>query len=432
MAEKWYLGFENNHESKIRTSELRERINKIIRQHSLNKYITDIKIEQGAQKNYYFFLEIESEKWGEIPNDIVNSQILNHLIFKKKFNDIFSYEKIQNMIEKDYKYRLPYSPDPRIFYDDPFDLSNQNINISSGGDTKTYQNLLYWLSSVGAGNWESFKKTCQILELNEPKQILRRLKILGHLEIYDHGKKWSINPTTLVEIDENKYIICGQQNLNLLLLLKRLKSSNKIKNFEIIKQPHDNAYPYVGIELDDLKILIKSIQDDLKIKIHYGNFSNRIAEFLPTIEEWKSNLENLKVIVTSKYKWKKFQDDIFVDSLSPQETGMYQMINKLGYPQTVFYYSSTDCFYQGDWYGLRFLSLYYAREKCLANYYVKTSCLAIPKQQRWPEIYERALILASGKLPTHQNSLLFYKNIKPHLAKQLADKLEINLEEINN
>jgi hypothetical protein len=57
--------------------------------------------------------------------------------------------------------------------------------------------------------------------------------------------------------------------------------------------------------------------------------------------------------------------------------------------------------------------------------------LAIPLEQRWPEIYERALVLASGQLSTYrrteQNWCLVYERISPKLATQLTSKLGIKL-----
>lgn len=58
-----------------------------------------------------------------------------------------------------------------------------------------------------------------------------------------------------------------------------------------------------------------------------------------------------------------------------------------------------------------------------------TERLAIPIYQRWPEIYERALVLASGQLPTYQGSWLLYDKVEREVVRQLTKKLNVKWEE---
>lgn len=46
-----------------------------------------------------------------------------------------------------------------------------------------------------------------------------------------------------------------------------------------------------------------------------------------------------------------------------------------------------------------------------ARYVIATERLAIPVSQRWLEIYESELVLASGQLPTCQGLWLLYENV---------------------
>ena len=56
--------------------------------------------------------------------------------------------------------------------------------------------------------------------------------------------------------------------------------------------------------------------------------------------------------------------------------------------------------------------------------------LAIPERHRWPLLYERALVLASGFLPYNQpqNRLLYYRGIPLTLAQHVADQLGVEVE----
>ena len=81
----------------------------------------------------------------------------------------------------------------------------------------------------------------------------------------------------------------------------------------------------------------------------------------------------------------------------------------------------------GDWYGLRYLSRVYVEEKCQTFYDANTMCLAIPVNYRWPDFYERALVLASGKLPSLRKNWLYFEDISFSLAQELSLKLTASL-----
>ena len=56
--------------------------------------------------------------------------------------------------------------------------------------------------------------------------------------------------------------------------------------------------------------------------------------------------------------------------------------------------------------------------------------LAIPHRQRWPLLYKRALVLASGFLPNRnpENGLLYYRGIPLPLALSVAEHLGVQVE----
>jgi hypothetical protein len=95
----------------------------------------------------------------------------------------------------------------------------------------------------------------------------------------------------------------------------------------------------------------------------------------------------------------------------------------------LFYDQKSDRWLQGDWYGLRFLALHSLNTSLATRYHADTAQFAIPFCQRWAEVYERPLVLASGKLPTYNNGWLIYEAISPQLAYQMAIKLHVNFEE---
>lgn len=122
----------------------------------------------------------------------------------------------------DYTSPIPYQPRQNLSADNPFELTQlHSINHSDADWVKPSQNsdrFLYWLSTLGSDSWESFKKSCNALQLEEPKRILRRLRLLGHLESSLDGSRWSAAPATIVKIKSpnSEFILCGQRSISLI------------------------------------------------------------------------------------------------------------------------------------------------------------------------------------------------------------------------
>lgn len=438
---RWYQGYK----CKKNPKELVEKISQTVQEQDLSDSIRLLRLEKGAKprKEYCFFLGIESEKAGHIPQKIIDSPLLNLPYFKFSVipgSPSFSYEEIKPMVGvahqvEDYTNPIPYQVAEQIQGDDPFEIFEftQEPTTQSEIFSEHYQHLLYWLSAVGTGTWELFKKACHALELDKPQHILRKLKLLGHIETSPNGKHWAIAPTALVQIEsqsENQeFILCGQQNGD---LLRELEQYVTIKSNE---RSEGNA-PHVLVQLTssiEIEQVIESIKNSLGLTIHrVGNTANQLTDILPTLEIWESRLQNIQGIVPSLYDWKFFDGKNFVDNSLFQQTGMYQMWDREEgscLRMTLFYNSKTDTWRQGDWYGLRFLALHYSKQTCIVRYDSATARLAIPFSQRWPQLYERALVLTSGKLPsynrTEQNLWLIYENVPLDIVQKLTAKLHV-------
>lgn len=470
MAEvhRWYQGYRYNKKPK----ELIEKISIIVQDQEISSLVPLLRIEKGARggKLYYFFLAIESEKIGNIPLRVRDSNLLKCHFFQipaVSSSTTFKYEEIKSMVGvahdvTDYTNPIPYQEAiKQVKADDPFDIfsftdcpnyeleATKKLEIDNPFNTSSFinestfdlelsskrcQQLLYWLSAVGNGTWELFKKACQTLELDKPQHILRKLTLLGHIESSSDGKHWSIAPTALVQIEsqsENQeFILCGQQNED---LLRELKQYATIK---LIDRPQDDAPTCVLVQLTNSKEVeqvIQSVRNRLGLTINQvGNVANQLTDVLPNLERWESRLQNIKGIKRSLYDWKFFDGKNFVDNSLFQQTGMYQRWDReegSRLRMTLFYNSETDIWRQGDWYGLRFLAMHYNNQTCIARYDSATARLAIPFSQRWPQLYERALVLTSGKLPsynrTEQNSWLIYENMSIDIVQKLTNKLHV-------
>lgn len=449
-VKRWYQGYK----CKKKPQDVVEHIYKIVQDEDLDKYIPLLRIEKGAKarKEYYFFIAVESSGEGEIPPPVESSSLL-HLPYLKypavPGNPPFNYDQIKGMVGVshdvlDYTNPIPYQIPEKEANDDPFEITvsshQENINVNFEVLSQRYQQLLYWLSAVGSGTWETFKKTCQVLGLDYPQRIIRRFKLLGHLEISADGKRWSIAPTALVNVESalesQEYFLCGQQSE---VLLQKLRQYAMV---DLTTQHQGNSPPCVKIRLAESQS-IESLIENIKRNIHNPDRpAENLVRILPTLEEWKLELAALPGIIPSLYDWKRFDGNDWLDCIFSSQIGMYQMwkLNERDSSKdtqdnrplrTLFYDADTNTWRQGDWYGLRFLALHYSEQKCTTYYDPATLRFAVPYSQRFPELYERALVLASGLLPkkTENNWWLVYENIGQDLAEQLTQKLYVTLEE---
>ncbi len=440
QLQRWYKGFSYRGSPQI----LVEQIANQVQLHNLSQVIPLLRIEKdvGARKPFYFFLAIESTQPDEIPTEVSESHLLELNYFKKpvknpiNFKTSLNYEEIKSMVGiahdvHNYTHNIPYQPKP-VSSDNPFyfaaSLITSQLYLQDDGKdfSQQYERLLYWLSALGAGSWESFKIACQSLELAEPRRILRRLKLLAHLESSADGSRWTMSPTALVKTKSQEFVLCGQRSLK---LVQRLEQLAKVTS---INQRRCPPCIYLKLASKNVSYLIEHTEFSIS---DAGKASSKLANILPDIETWQQNLRNLQGIEPSLYEWQYFDDHHFVDCVSPNKTGLYQFDRREAnnnMSRTVFYDQPNNRWLQGDWYGLRFLALYHNQDiSCIVHYNKTTENLAIPLDQRWPEIYERALVLASGQLPTYQRTeqswWLVYERITPKLATQLTDKLGVRL-----
>jgi len=417
---------------------------------------------RNSSINSYVFLLIKSKTLYILPEE-VKTHLIEMLDSKKyssniefpKYLNFRWYDDLISFLEKEHKYLknkpyihnfrvpIPYKPVVPSNDPDPFNLSSETpITTVSSIPSETYDHLLYWLSSLGCGSWESFRSACNALKIPEPKRVLRRLKLLGHIETSTDGSRWSGTPITLVSVrasdpNQQEFILCGQRSLNLLSFLK-------LEQYAIscIVRVQGNAPRCIRVCLphtEDISRLVNALVGH-GFPIHNeGNASFEFAQALPSWQEWMQTLPRISApILGYRYEYYNVQNSRFARCDFPNRTGMYQLTHeRLQLPPRVCFFDQLkNLWLQGDWYGLRFLALQHDHQTLNAHYDRETASLYIPRSQRWSEIYERALVLASGCLPNvvetdFGRTLLHYQGIQAEVAELLTSKLNINLHQEN-
>ncbi|WNC60205.1 hypothetical protein RHJ80_12145 [Thermosynechococcus sp. QS41] len=434
---RWYMGFKQS-TKKLKPKQLIKVISRSVQSRNLVPYIPLLRIEKEPKGEYYFFIAIESIEMGDIPPEVdsfikgLKEQCFNFPVGKER--NQFTIDDIKPMVGaahdvQDYTNPIPYRSQ-KIIRESPFALvdstKTQNLSDEQIRQFSTkHEHLLYWLSTSGSGTWESFKKTCEILDLHEPKRILRRLKLLNHLTTSDNGSKWQVNPPSLVHVgtdsepSDQTFLLHGQRSH---CFLQRLREFGSLKERH---QPRGEAPPRIKLILPS-QITIEILAQKIGYSINLAESSSILS-----LNDWQNSLNRIDGVLPFNFDLKRFDGANFIDCIFQNETGFYQFWTKdsrrLRY--NFFYNQNTQSWLQGDWYGLRFLAILSLGQNVEFYYNRQEKTLAIPRAQRLPEIYESHLVMASGMLPTYRDGFLIYDRISSRLAREISEALKITLTE---
>ena len=301
-----------------------------------------------------------------------------------------------------------------------------------------FTRLLYWISARGEGTWAQFRDAAQTLgvvqDRDGARSAVRRLILLGHVDQSDDGARWSASPPALVRFADGAGggYVAGARTPSFLSELERYGALKESPQEYYAGPPR--IEPAAAVSRD------AGIAERLGIA-DAGIASERLADALPSVDGWKDSLKAVEGIIPASYdvveRWeggefRRCGTLSLRDGRYRGESGMYRFIranDATGRTPTLFFDEPSQRFLRGDWYGLRFLSLAASGGLDAVRYSARDGALLIPESQRLPLIYERALTLASGLLPTRAENpnWLSYPLIPLSLAETLRGKLNVNL-----
>jgi hypothetical protein len=304
-----------------------------------------------------------------------------------------------------------------------------------GLDAEKYERLLYWCSAVGTGGLDRIRETCALLgietEWGGAWSVLRRLALLGHLEITDgQSVRWSVLPPMLVTpaIDQGEQFLIGQRS-------PAVRSSLHADG-SLYEHSQPAAPTCWRILRGDANPKCFGSRQPLDA----GCLAKRMSELLPARDEWLGQLPSWEERDFARYGVELYDpaEDAFARvpfRLNGLEGGLYRFtIERAGRNMTTlaFYDCDADRWIAGDYCGLRFLARS-AVGACRALHNEETATLAVPVADRWPMPYDRALVLASGQLPRQMKlaggeAMLVYKGIPQWLVISLCRLLSLEME----
>ena len=296
---------------------------------------------------------------------------------------------------------------------------------------KKYDMLLHWCSANGTGRFEHFHVACCALGIAPEEYwawpMLRTLTLLGHTESVWTGNEysWGIAYPAIVRIaaDGERYFLAGQRIPALL---------QKLVNDWHVSDESSNGGPTRKILKGDIAEGDVELATGYKL-LNTGCVSMQLAELAPDLQGWKTELKNDPDVRSHLYKFERYEDGNFIPVQTKDITpGLYSVTRTEGGSKYGVwrFYDEDGKWLQGERYGLRYLDAQ-LKTKCKVSW-KNTGCLDIAEEQRWPFLYERALVLASGELPQKMKGksgrfYLRYSGISIDLAQLLCQKLNAEM-----
>ena len=433
---RWYKAFECTGKPEQRI----QQIGNLVRNCGLQRYIPVVRVEKKARGKFFVFVAVESQELGRVPPEV--ESFFNCGFLGMPFPGMFGIEQIRGMVTgevdvQDFARGITYRSPGAFIWDDPFADAAQYEDVDDILlQSQRFERFLSWLSATGSGTWQSFQQAARILGLTQEGasfqsgRILRNLRLLGHVETSPDGSHWSISPSMLTQISAAgnslpmTFVLCGARDNALLGLLR------EIADVEERPQSEGNGPPSVCVSADP-----EDLRRALADRAFIGeNASKAIADALPAVVEWPAILSELPNLDPAMYDCMKFDGDVFLDSVFTGRAGLYQFWpagstvsdrTPVRPTYTAFYDARTSRWVRGDGFGLRYLSRIADGERCQVYYNLDEAQLVVPFRWHWPELYERTVVLASGRLPTltSDRSRLIYADVPEDLLDRLTPKM---------
>lgn len=401
---RWYRGYR----SVGSVHKVLQEVKRHVEDEQLTDIVKSICFQKDPAKEFYFFLALETNDFGYFPND-VRSRLEECRHLKNLVEKSCPLDDIKDMVSCEIKFKnfaqtIAYRKLKLAMSANPFERVEETQGSSFASEM--VDKLLYFLSAQGWGNRSAFNTICKALDLeSQTKTLLRNLRLLGHLEMDSQGKRWSVNPTSSVQV-----LQCNQT----MLIYALGARDNSMQG--TLQSQYNAPSRLVMAEHDEY------FANTIK------NPALEVAKVAPTIKAYLQNLASVGGISENLDTFRKLAGNEFVVQNFQREQGMYEVKSRSGRTTTLLYNANSEKWVEGEWYALRYIHhcLYDSLLPC--RYDAERWCLAIPKEQRPPLLYERILVLASGYIPSYSGNWLVYHNIMPPLVEIMLEKLAMNYE----
>jgi hypothetical protein len=332
----------------------------------------------------------------------------------------------QDVRVEEFSRRLRYKPLVIPDAGDPFaEEEDEDLSLSELELTQRFDRLLVWMSAHAEGSFATLDSARRALGIEmDARRVLRTLRLLGHCETSRDGSRWSITPSTLVQVEPGCFVLAGARDQP---LIEGVREHFPAKT-EQVPQPS-------GAGPSAFRVLTADPGDLSELKVTVQQQADRdLARALPSIDGWAEALESVPVD-RGGFTIRRLTGVDFAEvGVFKSEAGLYQLQGAAANSRAFhLYYSPELGWRRGEWTGLRFLARLREFGKARCTFDTETHRLFVPFDWRWPEIYERALVLSSGQLPTRDDNRtgarLVYASVERELLELLQPRLELEVDD---
>lgn len=392
---RWYRAYRGHGSA----TDVVDRLAAYIRQRRIADTVCAVRVEKRPKREFYFFLALDTEHFGELPLE-VEEHLAECPLLRLSFPDPYDLEEIKSMVSGEVQLRaighcISYRQLKLDAADDPFRSPEARTAREDNSEA-----LLWYLSSLGAGSWATFQGVVNALgfaETGSATRAARSLRLLGHIETDNRAERWSVTPPAVVATGTP-----GGTRISYRTGARR----DGINGF---RTPQAWGPDRLEATCDEVDL---------------DNPASAVVAALPDLSGFAASLPQLGgVSVLNEIR--VYDGRAFVPATFDGSPGMYELEAAHGRRIAAFFDGGKWRY--GDWYGLRFLSLAKAGALLPAHHEPLTWRLAMPADQRPPELFERPLVLSSGLLPVKADAWYFYDNVSPDVARGVCNRLGVNL-----
>lgn len=385
-----------------------ENVARFVQRHRLSDSVLSLRVERQASKEFMLALTLESEQWGELPEEL--EELLSACpALIQPLPGVYQLAEIQGFLTGELQVRalgqcLEYRQLKREAFEDPFEAEARVLGRDAEFPDGAAERLLWFLSAAGRGTWASLRAACAALGVTDAGlagRLARHLRLLGHLELLDKGR-WVVPPPAVarVQVDgQDVRFLVGARDPSM--------------------APHGVREPQAGgpdrVRLPSAAPLEELVQP-----------GEQLAEALPDVRAFRSALTALGSVNPHLQPLRFFDGQRFVSTPFSGQTGLFELTLPDGRTQHILHLDGG--WFEGEFCTLRFLALQAAGLLDPWRYDAEGEQLAVRFEGRLPEVYERALVLCSGQLPENRGGWLVYWNVPFKLAALLSGKLDVALD----
>lgn len=426
MAQTKYLLFLSHGDRKTLAAKIKD----AVKRSGMAMSVPMIKFENGRERQFYLGLAVQvgDPSATEAPPEIlqfcrntglgspvkpgrlveateINASFMSGNISWESFNDSIRFESTSD------------EPPDNM---DPLEVPSTRELV-----TDIWDKLLWWCSAQGEASFQLFKHTAELLSGGaqaKPWHLMRRLTLQGHIEFDGSSRtmRWCTNEPTFVCESGGRAFLIGRRTPKYLMQIEGILALDRYSP--------NGAPTFVTASTQEV-LAHESGLTSLGVSVA-NNPSRHWANVLPIWGTFVSSLERDPDVREHSESFRIWDGNEFCPS-NPSEDGigLYEITGQHQLDMRTRLFDGKE-WLVGPFYDLQWII---ARLRGRDMYAVlkPDGMLLVPEAERWPLLYERALVLCSGRLPNRfrlgEQSYLGYLGVEGEVASKLCDNLEIKL-----